>query len=55
MRYVISFRKFKKHCKYKAGGVCLNLNHEFDFMVNPVSKAKCTERLCPVLKTCVML
>ena len=39
--YLISYRRFKKHCEFEANNYC-------DHIYN--KKSKCREKLCPYLK-----
>lgn len=59
-RYIITFKKFKKYCNeyYNSEGnnECSNGHHEHTgepFFIHNMNKGlKCSEKLCPVLKSC---
>ncbi|KKK52051.1 hypothetical protein LCGC14_3108840 [marine sediment metagenome] len=59
-RYIITFKKFKRNCheyyENEGNSECSHSNHKHinePFFIHNMNKGcKCSEKLCPVLKTC---
>lgn len=52
MKYIITFRKFKKHCPYESYDECWYPQYANTICKGETSPDKCTEKDCPILKTC---
>lgn len=51
--YIITFRKLKKNCEWKSYVSGKSLGSTIQICCHPIGKKyKCSEKLCPILKTC---